>query len=96
MQELKGIEKEMFSNINARNQTIDYLIDNSKEILYLDLVSIRKYGTETKLSEVDFCLDLYNKFVKKYFSKKDAKKISLIETVKYIESRDQPFFLETY
>ncbi|HKL23626.1 MAG TPA: hypothetical protein VJ895_02645 [Candidatus Nanoarchaeia archaeon] len=96
MQELKGIEKEMFSNINARNQTIDYLIKNSKEILYLDLISYRKYGTSSKMSEIDFCLDLYNKFIKKSSSKFSSKKVALLESVKYIESRDQPFFLETY
>jgi hypothetical protein len=94
MQELKGIEKEMFSNINARDQTIDYLIKNFKEILYLDLVSYRKYGTECKTSEIDYCLDLYNKFLLNSFSKIDSKKMALIETVKFIESRDQSFFLE--
>jgi hypothetical protein len=96
MQELKGIEKEMFSNINARDQTIDYLIKSSKEILYLDLVSYRKYGTGCKMSEIDYCLDLYNKFIKNSFSKFDSKKFALTETVEFIESRNQTFFLEKY
>jgi hypothetical protein len=48
------------------------------------------------MSEIDYCLDLYNKFIKNSFSKFDSKKFALTETVEFIESRNQTFFLEKY
>ncbi len=88
---LEGIEKEMFSTMDARDQTLNSLIKNRNEFLYLDIVSYRKYRTGSIPSEIDYCLDLYNKYMEKSIPKFVCKRLALMGTVKFIESRNEPF-----
>jgi hypothetical protein len=90
--QLRNVEKELFFNINLRDQTLNELIKQSKEINYLDMMSYRKHKTDCNWNEIDFCLDLYNKFREDNLSKFTCKRLALLETVNFIESRYESFY----
>ncbi len=85
---LSSIEKKVFKDEKAMNEVMSEYIVRDRMFDFLELASERFLYRDVLESEIDFCLNLYNKFIRKGEGEYLSKLYAMRETFNYIGSKE--------